>query len=1128
MSFVHLHVHTDYSLLDGFCRIPKLLDKVGELGMPAIAITDHGNLYGILEFYFEAKERGIKPILGCELYFAPQGRSSRSAQDRTPSHLVVLAKNEKGYRNLLKLCTRAHLEGFYYKPRVDKELLAEYHEGLIVLSGCISGHIPRLIREGRVEEAGREALWYKEVFGEDFYLELQWHDNIPELPRVNEELVNLAKKLQIPLVATNDIHYVEREDARFQDILLCIQTNAQVSDRDRLRMPDDSFYLKTPEEMRALFPDLPEALANTLEIAEKCELELSFGEPHLPKPDIPPGRSSDEHLAELAREGLRRRYGDPPPREASERLEYELEVIRETKFADYFLVVRDITAWARSRGIYYGVRGSGASSIVLYCLEVTDVDPLAYGLLFERFLNPERKEMPDVDLDFEDERREEVLNYVASKYGTDRVAHIITFGTMGARAAVRDVGRALGIPQSFVDRVARLIPPLTPTIKEALEESPELASLRSQDEEIRNLLDTAQKLEGVPRHASTHAAGIVISERPLVEFVPLQRSTEGGSLLTTQFAMDDIARVGLLKLDLLGLANLTLIKKAKELVARTKNVDVDPERLPLDDPKTFDLLSSGDTVGVFQLEGAGMRHFIKELKPRSIKELAAAIALYRPGPKQHIPRFIRVKQGLEPPSYPHPDLAPILEETCGVIVYQEQVLEIFRKFAGYSLGEADVVRKAIGKKIPELLEEERSRFVERAVQRGYSRRDAEEIFRLIEPFAGYAFNKAHAVSYAMLAYKTAYLKAHYPVEFLAALLNTYKDKLQKVGTAIAECQRLGIKVLPPDIRRSEADFTIERLQSGDLAIRYGLAAIKHVGAAAIKPVLEARKRGDFRTLEDLCLRGELQKLGRRALESLIKAGALDCFGDRKALLEALDRILKLSQAGRGLREQPSMFDAPSISIDLPPAETSQQEKFDWERELLGAPLTESPLSSAAKEATAFCGQIDEEMEGQKVRLVGMISSPRKLSTRAGRPFASAVLEDLSGRVRILAWPDVYERTADLWSEGNLVIIEGEVRAKGAEIEVICRDILPYREEPRIPSSIEISLRPSGDPEADKNKLREIFALAEGFQGESPLYLKIAEDERIIKLELPHKVRWCRELEERLAELVGRGNLELAF
>ncbi|MCL6647494.1 MAG: DNA polymerase III subunit alpha, partial [Chloroflexi bacterium] len=766
-EFVHLHVHTEFSLLDGLCRIPALLDRTRELGMRAIALTDHGALYGAIEFYSEARARGLKPILGVEGYLAPNRHTDRTSADKNPFHLVLLAKDLTGYRNLVALTTKAWVDGFYYKPRFDRELLAQHREGLICLSACPSGEVLRALIEGRRDDALRTIAWYREVFGEDYFLEVQRHD-LPQFAPAYAELVAIGRQWGVPLVATNDLHYVDASDHEAQDYLICIQTNASINDEKRMRMGATSFYLKSPAEMAAAFSGLEEALRTTLVIAERCNLTLDFDRVRLPEVERPPGMSADDYLAHLCWERLPRRYRGTIPQQVRERLEMELGVIRATQFANYFLVVDDILTFARQRGILYGVRGSAAASMVLYALGVTSIDPIAKGLVFERFLNLERKEMPDIDMDFQDDRRAEVIEYVVQKYGRDRVAQIITFGTLGAKAAIRDVGRAKGLPYHFVDRVAKLVPAqFHITLDRAIEENPELKQLIAQDAAARDLVAMARKLEGVTRHASTHAAGVVISAEPLSQIVPLQRPARGDdtAILMTQYDMGSVAKIGLLKLDFLGLINLSVLARCKQLIEQATGQPFDLAAIPDDDPKTFDLLSAGETGNVFQLESAGMRRAIKELKPRSIDEIMALVALYRPGPMAHIPRYIAAKHGHEPVQYLHPVLEPILKETYGVIVYQDQVLHIVRAVAGFSLGKADIFRKAMGKKIPEVMRAQREEFKRGALANGFSEQLADQIFDLIEPFAGYAFNKAHSACYAELAYQTAYFKANYPAQY---------------------------------------------------------------------------------------------------------------------------------------------------------------------------------------------------------------------------------------------------------------------------------------------------------------------------------------------------------------------------
>jgi DNA polymerase-3 subunit alpha len=1147
-KFAHLHVHTEYSLLDGMCRIPHLVARAKELGMDSLAITDHGAMYGVIDFYTAAKEAGIKPIIGCEVYVADTDRRSREPARKSPYHLTLLAKNEKGYRNLLQLVTKSHLEGFYYKPRVDKELLELHHDGLIALSGCAHGELARLILEGRSDDLAKAALWYKEVFG-DYYLEIQRHP-IPELEQINQELISLSTKLDIPPVATFDVHYVDKKDAPAHELLLCIQTNTSVYDEKRLKMAGDFFYLKSPGEVEELFADLPQAVENTQVVADMCRLELDFTKLRLPQVELPAEKTADDFLAELCWQGLEKRYPAGLHREeVKAQLSHELDVIQKTKFAPYFLVVWDIISFTRKRGIYFGVRGSAAASVALYCLEITDIDPLSHGLVFERFLNVERRELPDIDLDFQDDRRDEALAYVNEKYGHDHVAQIITFGTLGARAAIRDTGRALGMPYAQVDRVARLIPiELTITLDRALEQSRELYEIYHQDEAIRNLIDSARKLEGMVRHVSTHAAGVVIAHESLIEYVPLQPLGRGESRqvgIMTQFHMWNIARLGLLKMDFLGLSNLTILARVKEIIAQNYGIFLDLQHIPVDDAKTFELLASGETRGIFQLEGAGMRRYIKELKPTSFSDIAAMVALYRPGPMEQLPTFIRAKQGAVPVHYPHPILREVLEETYGVIVYQEQVIFIAQALAGYSLGQADIFRKAMGKKIPAVMKKEERNFIAGAQKRGISTELAREVFSLIEPFAGYAFNKAHSVSYALIAYRTAYLKANYPTEYMVALLDTYSDNMDKVRSAIAECRRLGIKVLPPDVNKSRASFTIEKQDDKDTAIRFGLASIKNVGSSPIDHMLSDRDSGgDFMSIEDFCYRIDLHNINKKALESLIKVGAFDSLGSRKTLLESLNRNISLAQMKRRAKEsgQVSMFDSLTPDSPIPRVdnghaeeEVSMQQKLIWERELSGVYFSR-PLDSLAGELSSSgavsCGEINADMAGETVTVSGIVVSVRQAYTRDKRTFVVASIENLDGTIEVIAWPRLYESTQGLWQEGNVVTAKGIVKVRDGEIQLNCQDatLLPARQEvlrePK-PHHVIVDINQSDDAQKDIECLHRIVSILKSYPGQDKVSLAIVTNGERTNLEIPDiTVDYCPELATQLSSIVGDGNLRL--
>ncbi|MFC1865694.1 DNA polymerase III subunit alpha [Chloroflexota bacterium] len=1160
--FTHLHVHTEYSLLDGMCLIPRLIDRAKELGMDTLAITDHGVMHGAIQFYQTARAAGIKPIIGCEFYLAPDSRSNRSAGAKKNYHLVLLAKDYSGYQNLIQLTTKAHLEGFYYKPRVDKELLEKHKGGLIAMSACLAGEIPALVLENRLEDARQAALWYKQTFG-DFYLEIQRHP-MPELEKVNQALIGLSEELDIPMVATNDVHYVNKEDNSSQDLLLCIGTNSSIYDEKRMKMAGDFFYLRSPQEMMELYKDIPQALENTQKIAGMCNLELEFGRLHLPEIEIPGDKTPDQYLADLCYAGLPKFYPDTRE-EIKERLEYELEVIQKTQFANYFLVVWDIISFAKKQNILFNVRGSAASSIVLRCLGITEIDPIVNKLVFERFLNLERREMPDIDLDFEDTRRDEIIVYISQKYGADHVAQIITFGTLGARAAIRDCGRALGMSYGDVDRVARLVP-FAPgiTLDRALEENSEMRNIYHEETSVKNLVDCARGVEGVSRHASTHAAGIVIAREALIKYTPLQRLSRGNNdeLVMTQFAMEDIARIGLLKMDILGLANLSILSGAKKIIFENQGIEIDLHEISMDDARTFELLSAGETTGVFQLEGSGMRRYIKELKPSIFSDIAAMVALYRPGPMEQIPRFIKAKHGLEPIHYPHPALADILKETYGVIVYQEQVLFIVRTFAGYSLGQADIFRKAMGKKIADVMKKEKRNFIAGAKKNGFSGDVAEDIFKLIEPFAGYAFNKAHAVSYALIAYQTAYLKSNYPVEYMTALLIAFAGQSEKIAVAFTECRRLNIAVLPPDINRSHASFVIEKQPEGTAAIRFGLAAIKNVGPAAVEHIIAERdKNGDYKSIEDLCRRADLSGINKRVMESLIRAGAIDSLGQQRGtLLTNVGLILSLAQREQKLKEtgQSTMFDlwgdtvdVPMPSLDMTAVELPVKEKLEWEKELLGVYISEHPfspfVSKAVAENVTLCGQVDEDMEGQTIMVAGMVDTMQSLTTKDGKPSASVMLMDMDGKLEVMVWPRVYEATRDFWQEGSALLVDGKVKMRSNRVQLVCEHVKNYRlDEPAIRKAaapklaaisavvtaadtrqLVISMKHTGDEKADINRFRIITGIMKDYPGDDEVSLVVDNKKKVFRLKLSTMhIGYCPDLHRRLAGVIGEDGIRL--
>ena len=1037
-----------------------MAQRAAELGQTALALTDHGVMYGAIDFYRACREVGVKPIIGVEGYVAPGSRFTRDPGDRSPYHLTVLAKNDVGYRNLLQLVSKAHLEGFYYRPRMDRELLEAHSEGLVILSGCLSGEVGTHAVRGRQDLARETVDWYRQVFGDDYYLEVMWHEKIPDQLTMNRAVIELAAETGTPLVATNDNHYTLPSDHELHDTLLCIQTNSVVTDTKRMRMEDPTFYLRSEEEMAALFPEHPEAITNTARIAESCDLEIDFTQSRLPRFHTPNGEPALEYVARLCEAGMARRYPNAD-QAVRDRLAYELDVIDKTGFPDYFLVVWDIANFVHERGIVFGVRGSAAASLVLYCLGVTDIDPLATRLVFERFLNLERHEMPDIDMDFQDDRREEVIRYCLDKYGDGHVAQIVTFGTLGAKAAVRDVGRALGMELAEVDRVARLIPTrLHVTLDDAISETPELTQIASDGGQGQRLLELARGLEGTVRHASTHAAGVMITEEPLTDYVPLARATgsDANAVPTTQYPMGPLADLGLLKMDFLGLTNLTILDRALKLIARTRGENLTLTDIPLDDLATYELLSSGETAGVFQLESSGMRRYVKELRPSSVMDVAAMIALYRPGPMEQISRFIDSKHGRAQITYPHDDLRDLLEETYGVVVYQDQVLLIAQRFGGYTLGEADILRKAMGKKIASVMAAESEKFIAGGIANGYTPQLSQQMFDLIEPFAGYAFNKAHSVCYAMVSYWTAYLKANYTVEYMVAFLDAATGAPDKLTAAIQECRRLGFEVLAPDINRGHIGFAVDKTENGD-AIRFGMAAVKNVGVGAVEPIIEARDvGGPFESVEDFCKRVDFGNVNKRALESLVKVGAFDQLADRGALLEGLDRILALVRRETELREsgQTTMFDmlgdavdTPLPALELPSAgDVTNHERTLWERDLLGVEISENPITRSMyqlqDESIVFANQLTPDMSGQRKSSVGQVGIARELTTRKGDRFLSIQFGLLGGDIELVVWSNVLQVTEYLWKQGTFVSLTGSVRERDGRVSISVEEAREYR------------------------------------------------------------------------------------
>ncbi|MER3460370.1 MAG: DNA polymerase III subunit alpha [candidate division GAL15 bacterium] len=1047
-EFVHLHVHTEYSLLDGCSRIRPLLQRAAQLGMRALAITDHGALYGVIEFYREAQAVGIGPILGMEAYQAPRRYTDRDPKlDGSSYHLTLLARNEDGYRNLIRLATQAHLEGFYYRPRIDKELLASCSKGLVGLSGCLNGEISQKILRGDLRGAREAAAEFRDLFEPgEFFIELQDH-GLPEQRILIPELVRIARDLNLPLVATNDVHYVLPEDAPAQDVLMCVQMNKTIRDPDRPRMGDvPHFYLKSGAEMSILFREFPESLRNTVEIAQRCQLHLELDRPKLPDFPTPEGFTPQSYLRWLCEEGLRRIYGRITP-ELQERLDYELGVIECMGYAPYFLIVQDFVNFARSRGILTTVRGSAAGSLVLYACGVTDVDPIAYRLPFDRFLNLERYTLPDIDVDFMDTRRDEVIRYVMDRYGQDRVAQIITFGTMKARQAVRDVGRVLGMSYGEVDRIAKRIPP-NATLDQALASDEELQRLGDEDEQVHKLLELARKLEGVARNASTHAAGVIISPDPLTDHVPLTRGKDG--VVMTQYDMDSLSAIGLVKFDFLGLANLTILDHALRIVERRRGQRIQLHQIPLDDPETYALLGRGETVGVFQLESSGMRRYLQELRPSSIQDIMAMVALFRPGPMANIPAYIRRKHGREPVTYLHPVLEPVLRETYGVLVYQEDIMTVAQAMAGYTLAEADVLCYAIRKKVKDKLLSQREKFERGALQRGIPKEVVDKVFEQFEPFARYGFNRAHAACYGLIAYYTAYLKANYPAEYMTAVLCADSGNLERIALDVEECRRMGIAVLPPDVNESEPEFTVV----GDRAIRFGLGSIKNVGSTALQEIVRARQAGGpFRSLFDFCARTDGRVATRKVVESLLKAGAMDSLGDRAALLSVLDEALEYGARYRQQesRAQTVLFGEVDLVRSSPPLPQvpplDPREMLRMEREMLGLYVSDHPVR--AWEAV-LRGRVRHrvadlhELEDRSAVSVGGVLTHVRVNTskKDGSRFAVVQLEDLSGAVDVVVWPKVFERCQHALHVDAVVVASGRLDASEGRPRVLADEVTP--------------------------------------------------------------------------------------
>jgi DNA polymerase III subunit alpha len=1071
-DFAHLHLHTEYSLLDGMGRISEYIERAKETGLHHLAITDHGVLYAAMDWYRQVSKAGLHPIIGMEAYFA-EGRAS--AKERKSYHLLLLAENTTGYRNLLKLASKASLEGFYYRPRVDIDMLAEHSSGLIATSACLGGPVANNILHGNPDAARDYAGKLGEIFGRDrFYIEIQDHGMKDQID-TNKGLLELASSFDLPLVATNDVHYCNQADAAAQEILVCIQTNTTLSDPKRLKPDTDQLYLKSPQEMAEVFRDLPEALRNTMHIAEMCQLDLVSDGYQLPDFHAPDGLTNEVYLDRICRQGAIERYGRCEG-EIEQRLNYELRIINEMGFTNYFLVVWDFVRFAKEQGILVGPgRGSAAGSIVTYALGITALDPLKYNLLFERFLNPSRISMPDIDIDFADDRRDEVIEYVVQKYGDDRVAQITTFGTMAAKGSVRDVGRAMGVPFSATDKVAKLIP-VGPniTIEIALKRVPELRALYESDQILRELIDNARKVEGIARHASTHAAGVVISRDPLVDHVPLQRAggkSEGE--VTTQYPMGQLEDIGLLKMDFLGLTTLTILGRAVEL-ARRKNPDLTLDEIPLHDEAAYELLRRGDTVGIFQLEGSMTTRMTVDVAPESFEDLIALMALIRPGPMEMAPDYISRKHGRTPIEYMHADLEPILRETYGIALYQEQIMQIANVLAGFSMAEGDGLRKAMGKKLPEEMAKYRGRFVDGCVEHGLTKSLSIEIFDMIERFAGYGFNKAHSAAYAVIAAQTAYLKANYPVEFMAALLSTDTGNTERVMMDVAESRRMGIEILPPDVNRSGFDFQVETQEDGEEVVRFGLSAIRNVGAGAARSIIEAREsqpEGIFSDLELFCDAVDWGRVSKRVADSLAKSGALDGFGARHSILDRLEssitaaverqRAAARGQMGLALFESSTITTVPKAGSErnVTGEEIPLRERLGWERDLLGVYLSDHPVTEVIRRAglagRVQIGELADRPAGEKIKVVGMINNLRRIITKANRSMAVIEFEDPTGSIELVAFPDCYEQYVDLWQVDQVLEVEARVDRRNDKLQLVCEN-----------ASMEISAPETSAPESE--------------------------------------------------------------
>ena len=1158
-EFVHLHIHSEFSLLDGANRIKDLPVRAKELGMKAMAITDHGVMYGVIDFYKACKKEGIKPIIGCEVYVASRTRFDKEPQDKKYYHLILLAKNNLGYKNLSKLVSLGFIDGYYYKPRIDLEILEKYHEGIICLSGCLAGAVSQAITNGNIEEAENIAKWHKNLFGEDYYLEIQ-NNGVKEQVLVNQKIIQIARRLDIPIVATNDAHYLKKEDAYNHEVLLCIQTGKRMTDEDRMRFDTDELYVKSPEEMAEYFKNFPDAIENTVKIAEKCNVEFEFGHTILPNYDVPPEFATHyDYFKKICDDGIKERYGENPSQEILDRAEYELKIISQMGYVDYYLIVWDYIKYAKSVGISVGPgRGSGAGSILAYAIGITDIDPMKYNLLFERFLNPERISMPDFDVDFDYERRGEVIEYVERKYGKDHVSQIITFGTMSARMVIRDVGRALDMPYAECDKLAKMIPnELHITIKKAMEQNKELRDLYEQDDEIHKMLDIAMSLEGMPRQASTHACGVVITKEPVDTYVPLY--VRDGQI-STQFIMTTLEELGLLKMDFLGLRTLTVIQDAIDLVKENRDIDVEFDK-DMNDQNVYKLWQNGESAGIFQFESQGMTNFMKELKPDCLEDIIAGVSLYRPGPMDQIPRYIKNKKDPEHAEYTHPSLIPILKVTYGCMVYQEQVMQIVRDLAGYSLGRADLVRRAMGKKKLDVMAKEREIFIHGqtdengniivpgCVRNGIDEDSANKIFDEMAEFAKYAFNKSHAACYAVVAYRTAYLKAYYPAEFMAATLNSFLGNLDKIPMYIDECKRLKIDILKPDINKSFTKFTVDNGK-----IRFGLGSVKNVGLQAVDVIVKERQEhGEFESFTDFCERIKNEAVNKKCIESLIRAGAFDEFKQtRSTLLASFEGILDTIQETqkKSYAGQVTMFDlaSPEENVDEMKYTFNEQKEFSerdllsMEKEMLGIYISGHPLEKIRKQIEEqtnvdsmslkelanlqntvldegeYIARKNEYRDGQFVKYAGIITSVKKKYTKNNTIMAFVTVEDMYGSVEIIVFENCYNDSSKYLVEENIVMVEGRLSIReDDEPKIVARTIKPFGEEKRRILTIDIN----GMEEAQKDKLRGLIRFFHGERNNMPV--QIMEDGDL----KPCGAIYCTdEIIKEFEETVGKERIEI--